>query len=73
MKDNYEPKFSFAIAPWFKWFVWHPVYTVDRGYRWLRFVSKRPCQVKEHLYPDGGTIWWQYVVNYKPLISDDKA
>ena len=61
-KDSYEPKFSWPIAPWFKWFAWHPVYTIDRGWRWLIFVWKRPCQVKEYLSHNGGDIWWQHIV-----------
>jgi hypothetical protein len=23
---------------WFRWFAWHPVWTTDRGWRWLRVV-----------------------------------
>ncbi|MCE0510876.1 hypothetical protein LVJ59_17655 [Microbacterium sp. KKR3/1] len=26
---------------WFRWFAWHPVWTYDRGWRWLRFVWRR--------------------------------
>ena len=59
---KYEPKFSFVVADWHRWFAWKPVYTVDRGMRWLIFVWKRPCQVRDHIYKDGGNIWWQYVV-----------
>ena len=62
-KRNYEPMFSFPVAPWLRWFAWHPVYTVDRGYRWLRFVYKRPCQFKECLARGAMEVWWQYVVN----------
>lgn len=26
---------------WFRWFAWHPVWTSDRGWRWLRVVWRR--------------------------------
>ena len=26
---------------YFRWFAWHPVWTFDRGWRWLRFVWRR--------------------------------
>lgn len=28
-------------TPWFRWFAWHPVWTTDRGWRWLRVVWRR--------------------------------
>lgn len=61
--NKYEPMFACPIAPWFEWFAWHPVYTIDRGYRWLRFVWKRPCQDYDHIPPYTSRTWWQHVVD----------
>ena len=32
---------SSTYGPTFRWFAWHPVWTEDRGWRWLRFVWRR--------------------------------
>jgi len=65
MQDGkYQPRFGFPIASWHKWFAWHPVYTVDRGWRWLRFVYKRPIQLYDYIYNYGySDVWWQYAVD----------
>lgn len=26
---------------WFRWFAWHPVWTTDRGWRWLCVAWRR--------------------------------
>jgi len=47
-------------TPYFRWFAWHPVWTVDRGWVWLRRVWKK------HVPPlmgVQGAIWtWRYRV-----------
>lgn len=32
---------SGSYGPAFRWFAWHPTFTHDRGWRWLRFVWRR--------------------------------
>lgn len=54
--DPYEPSFGFPVGPWFRWFAWRPVATIDRGWRWLRPVWRRRCQ--SHVYLDGPTVRW---------------
>lgn len=39
--------------PWFRWFAWHPTWTTDRGWRWLRPVWRR--HVPPILIP--GAVW----------------
>lgn len=57
----YAPSFGEPITPWFRWFAWRPVHTVDRGWRWLRPVWKR--RVQKHSYLDGGVdFWFQFAV-----------
>lgn len=55
-KEYYSPRFGFPVSDWFRWFAWHPVQTVDRGFRWLVFVNKR--RIQKHDYITGGTDWW---------------
>lgn len=43
------PMFGNPIGPWFRWFAWRPVRTMDRGWRWLRPVWRRRYQSKSHL------------------------
>lgn len=50
------PMFGFPIGPWHRWFAWRPVSTVDRGWVWLRRVSRRRYQTKTHL--GGPTMHW---------------
>lgn len=51
-----EPRFGFAVGPWFRWFAWRPTMTVDRGWRWLCPVWRRRYQTHEYL--DGPTSLW---------------
>ena len=43
------------MTPWFRWFAWHPVWTTDRGYVWLRRdptqPTHRPAQATRQLRP----------------------
>lgn len=32
-----------TYGPEFRWFAWHPTFTRDRGWRWLRLVRRRRC------------------------------
>ena len=58
----YESRFGEPVGPWFRWFAWHPVNTIDRGWRWLVFTSRRRCQ--SHDYLDGPTVtWFQTVID----------
>lgn len=60
--DPYAPSFGRPIGPWWRWFAWRPVDTVDRGTVWLRMVSKR--RIYKHQYLNGGAdFWFQYVVD----------
>ena len=43
-----------TYGPTFRWFAWHPVWTVDRGWRWLRNVNRRRC----HLDITGSPSFW---------------
>lgn len=47
--DPYRPMFADPIGPWFRWFAWRPVCTIDRGWRWLRPVWRRATQTKMSL------------------------
>ena len=59
----WQPAFGEPITPWFRWFAWRPVHTLDRGWRWMRPVWRRRCMLHDYL-PDGGAgeFWWQHVV-----------
>lgn len=46
---------DFDCGPEFRWFAWRPVNTVDRGWRWLRFVWRRRC------YTDRGSCFMERV------------
>lgn len=59
--DKWKPLFGDPVAPWHKWFAWHPVDTIDYGWVWLRKVNRRRCQIKTFL-PGGGVRWWQHVM-----------
>lgn len=61
MIDWYEPSFGFPVSDWYRWFAWHPVETVDRGWRWMTVVNRRRIHKKQHL--DGGPdFWFQHAV-----------
>lgn len=62
----YEPIFASPVSPWFRWFAWRPVHTVDRGWRWMRPVWRRRVQ-KHHYLPGGGRdFWFQVAVSIPP-------
>lgn len=62
MNDRYAPRFGEPVAPWHRWFAWHPVWTADRGTVWLRIVYRR-C-IYRHEYLDGGSeTWFQHAVD----------
>ncbi len=50
------PRFGVPVSDWFRWFAWHPVETVDRGWQWLRVVNRR--RIARHDYLDGGPDFW---------------
>lgn len=56
MRDPYQPTFGDPVTEWFRWFAWHPVKTVDRGWRWLWVVRRR--RIQRHAYVDGGADFW---------------
>lgn len=59
MMDKLRPFFGEPIAPWKRWFAWRPVWTVDWGVVWLRFVERR--HIHKHHWLDGGPdYWWQH-------------
>lgn len=49
-----------AYGPEFRWFAWHPVWTTDRGYRWLRFVWRRRGYPPDLPFPTKP--WWSHRV-----------
>ena len=56
------PLFGTPVGPWFRWFAWRPVRTVDRGWRWLMFVWRRRYQSKLNL-PGPIDQWFHTVVD----------
>lgn len=63
MSDRYTPRFGFPIASWHRWFAWRPVNTLDRGWRWMRFVERRRIHMHGYLDDYGPDMWWQYAVD----------
>lgn len=60
--DPYEPAFGRVITPWWRWFAWRPINTVDRGTVWLRLVWRR--RIHKHQYLEGGSdFWFQHAVD----------
>lgn len=57
-----QPAFGRPVGGWFRWFAWHPVKTVDRGWRWLRFVNRRRIHKYGYL-PGGADFWFQNAVD----------
>jgi hypothetical protein len=47
-------KYADPVANEFKWFAWYPVKTLDRGWRWMRFVYKRKYALHTYLYGPTG-------------------
>lgn len=46
------------IAPWHKWFAWHPVRTNYHGWKWLRKVYRR--QRWTPFWAFGVNRYWEY-------------
>lgn len=44
---------------WYLWFAWRPVWTIDRGWVWLRPVHKR------HVPPKVGIPWADWTFDYR--------
>ena len=63
MGRQYDPVFGAPVTDWFRWFAWRPVYTEDRGLRWLRPLWRRRCQKKFNL-PGPYYSWFQHVVKH---------
>jgi hypothetical protein len=58
MADCWAPRFGYPVTDWYRWYAWHPVETVDRGWRWLRPVWRR--RIAKYPQLDGGPdFWWQ--------------
>lgn len=68
--SNYSltPSFGAPVSPWFLWFAWHPVMTVDRGWRWLCPIWRRRVQKHDHL--TGGADFWFQNVAWLPLSEE---
>ena len=61
MSELWASRFGFATGPWHRWFAWHPVYTQDRGWTWLRLVERQRYHLKAHLDEGRGpSAWWFY-------------
>lgn len=50
-------------GPRFRWFAWHPVWTEDRGWRWLRMVHRRRFYLE--LPGEPAMAWWVHSVSGK--------
>lgn len=51
--------------PPFRWFAWHPVWTDDRGWRWLRPVWRRRCYISADGCPSA-SFWEHQAGSAKP-------
>ena len=54
-----KPMFGDPLGPWHDWFAWHPVWTVDGRFAWLRRVLRRRFATKPHLSGPYGE-WFAY-------------
>lgn len=54
--------FATRVGPWFRWFAWHPVCTLDRGWRWLIPVWRARYQSKLSL-PGPIRLWFVHAVD----------
>ena len=61
MADAFMPAFGKPVTAWWRLFAWRPIWTVDRGWVWLRIVSRRRI-VKNAGLPGGKDLWFQYAV-----------
>ncbi|QED11181.1 hypothetical protein SEA_ZARTROSA_69 [Arthrobacter phage Zartrosa] len=55
-EERYLPKFGRPITGWWRVFAWRPIWTVDRGWVWLRVVHRRRIHLLDYL--DDGPRWW---------------
>ena len=46
----------------FRWFAYRPVFTNDRGWRWLRVVWRRRCYANNDIY--AGSYWMHSVERF---------
>jgi hypothetical protein len=71
MTDRYELAFGAPASGWYPWFAWHPVFTADRGWRWLMIVNRRSIRKRESVV-GGADRWFQHVVDLsgRPLTSE---
>jgi hypothetical protein len=51
-----------TYGPPHRWFAWHPVDTEDRGWRWLRFVTRKRVWDDASGLPVGAMRYWVYAV-----------
>lgn len=60
-QDQWMPLFGTPVNDWYRTWAWKPVFTIDRGYIWMRPYWRR--RVHKHQYLHGGSdFWWQNVV-----------
>lgn len=50
-----------TYGPTFAWFAWHPVWTEDRGWKWLRRVRRRRFYLDIPGHP--AMSWWVHSTN----------
>ncbi|QJD53398.1 hypothetical protein SEA_STEVIEBAY_68 [Arthrobacter phage StevieBAY] len=62
MSDPYQPQFGSPITKWRPVFAWRPIWTVDRGWVWLRIVRRRRVHKFDYLGP-GPEFWDQHAVD----------
>jgi len=64
-RDPYQPMFGSPMTPWWRWFAWRPIRTLDRGWVWLRPVWRRRCLIAGYLAlePHGPDTWLQHVID----------
>ena len=69
-RDPLQPQFGNPVTDWYRWFAWHPVDTVDRGWRWLVVVNRR--RITKYSYLIGGRdFWFQHAVTIRA--SEEKS
>jgi hypothetical protein len=61
INNNLLPRFGDPVSEWYRQFAIIPVWTIDRGWVWMRTYWKRT--VVKHEFLDGGPdFWFQCVV-----------
>jgi hypothetical protein len=51
--------FRDVYGPPFRWFAWYPVWTDDRGWRWLQHVNRRRFYLDRNGRP--AMSWWTHL------------